>query len=232
MLEDEDLVGAYGHHYLGNVCRVVPPPDDVKTDYAIVRELARRVGLESRFSESAREWKRKLLSRVEPHGVSLEALERGAVRNPLVPEVLFANREFPTETGKVNLIHEIDPEPPRPTTDRPLLLMALSTKDAQASQWSASRQNGPTVVTVHPDSADGLREGDAVRLSSDVGSITVRLALDDQQRPDVALMPKGGWYRSGRCANSLVRARATDAGGGAVYYDTPVRLSPIEESSS
>jgi len=232
MLEDEDLVGAYGHHYLGNVRCVVPPPEDVKTDYAIVRELAPRLGLESRFSETAREWKRKLLSRVEPRGVSLEALERGAVRNPLVSEVLFANREFPTKTGKVNLIHEIDPEPPRPTTDRPLLLMALSTKNAQASQWSASRQTGPAVVTVHPDSADGLREGDAVRLSSDVGSITVRLALDDRQRPDVALMPKGGWYRNGRCANSLVRARATDAGGGAVYYDTPVRLSPIEESSS
>jgi len=43
----------------------------------------------------------------------------------------------------------------------------------------------------------------------------------------VALVAKGGWLRSGRCANVLVRAKVTDAGGGAAYYDTPVRLVPI-----
>jgi hypothetical protein len=52
----------------------------------------------------------------------------------------------------------------------------------------------------------------------------VRLRLDERQRRDVALMDKGGWLHRGRCANALIEARATDAGGGAVYYDTPVRL--------
>jgi hypothetical protein len=56
----------------------------------------------------------------------------------------------------------------------------------------------------------------------------VRVRLDPRQRRDVALMDKGGWHHRGRCANALVRARTTDAGGGAVYYDTPVRLLAVE----
>jgi anaerobic selenocysteine-containing dehydrogenase len=143
MLEDEDLVGAYGHHYLANVRAVVAPPEGVKTDYEIVRELARLVGLADEFHVDAREWKRRLLRRVAERGASLEALEQGPVRNPLAPRVLFADRRFPTKSGKVNLIHEIDPRPPRVTRKRPLLLMALSTARAQASQWPSREQHGP-----------------------------------------------------------------------------------------
>ncbi len=224
MLEDDDLVGAYGHHFLGNVRPVVAAPDGVRTDYEIVRQLASRLGLNGDLRHAPREWKRRVLRRVEPLGASLEALERGAVRNPLAPRVLFADRRFPTATGRVNLIHEVDPEPPRPTAERPLLLMALSTEKAQASQWSVERDDGPATLTVHPGAASGLREGQTARLESQLGSIPVRLVFDERQRRDVALMAKGGWYREGRCANALVAARTTDAGGGAVYYDTPVRL--------
>jgi hypothetical protein len=52
----------------------------------------------------------------------------------------------------------------------------------------------------------------------------VKLAFDARQRRDVVLLAKGGWLKDGRCANALVRARATDAGDCAVYYDTPVRV--------
>jgi anaerobic selenocysteine-containing dehydrogenase len=195
MLEDDDVVGAYGHHYLGNVRPVVDPPEGVLTDYAIVQELARRVGLADEFTASSRDWKRRLLGRVEGLGASLEQLEAGAVRNPLVPEVLFADRRFPTATGRMNLIRKIDPEP---------------------------------TVTVHPDVAGDFADGETVMLESEVGALCVRLTFDDRQRRDVALMAKGGWMRKGRCANALIAAKATDAGGGAAYYDTPVRLLPAD----
>jgi len=227
MLEDEDLVGAYGHHWLGNVSPVVPPPEGVKTDYTIVQELARRVGLAEEFAGDTRSWKRRLLERVAPQGATLEALERGAMRNPLAPAVLFADRKFSTPNGRVNLIHEADPEPPRPNVERPLLLSALSTSRAQSSQWPSRKQEGPATVTVHPDAARGFDEGQVVLLESELGALEVRLRFDDRQRRDVALVDKGGWLSRGRCANVLVRAKATDAGGGAVYYDTPVRLRAI-----
>jgi anaerobic selenocysteine-containing dehydrogenase len=224
MLEDDDLVGAYGHHFLGNVRRVVPPPAGVRTDYEILQALAPRVGLGDGFQASVTDWKRRMLRRVDERGASLEALERGAVRNPLAAKVLFAERKFPTPSGRVNLIHDVDPTPPRPTAERPLLLMALATEKAQASQMPSKRQEGIAPVTVHPEAARGFREGERVRVDSELGSIEAVLKFDPRQRRDVALMPKGGWLSRGRCANVLVKARTTDAGEGARYYDTPVRL--------
>jgi anaerobic selenocysteine-containing dehydrogenase len=226
MLEDDDLVGAYGHHWLGEVRPVVPPPDGVKSDYEIARLLARRLRLGAAYEEGLDAWKERLLAKVAGRGATLDALRSGYVRNPLAPKVLFADRVFPTATGKVNLIHDLDPVPPRPTAERPLFLMAISTEKAQSSQWARPRAagDGPAEATVHPDAAPGCRDGDVVTVESEAGSMSVRLKLDPRQRRDVLLMAKGGWLAQGRCANVLVAARETDAGGGAVYYDTPVRI--------
>jgi anaerobic selenocysteine-containing dehydrogenase len=239
MLEDEDLVGAYGHHWLGEVRPVAQRPAGVKTDYEIMQELARRVGLgeDADFALSAEDWKRRLLGKVTPRGASLEAIREDRVRNPLAPEVLFADRTFPTATGRVNLIHDVAVDPihdvavdagvPGPGQARPLFLMALSTDKAQASQWAESSAGTPDehlAATVHPEAAPGFGDGDLAVVESEVASMTVRLRFDARQRRDVLLVPKGGWLAAGQCANALVPARLTDAGGGAVYYDTPVRL--------
>lgn len=226
MLEDDDLLGAYGHHWLVEVRPVVPPPPGVKTDYEIVRELAPRVGLGAEFAQDVDAWKRRLLAPVSGLGASLEKLREGPVRNPLVPTVLFADRRFPTATGKVNLIHEIDADPPVPPPERPLFLMAISTDKAQSSQWPARSQQGPVEATLHPEAAPGFHDGDRARVESEIGSLDVVLRLDPRQRRDVVLMPKGGWLHAGRCANAIIPARLTDAGEGAVYYDTPVRIVP------
>ncbi|MDX1389442.1 MAG: molybdopterin dinucleotide binding domain-containing protein, partial [Acidobacteriota bacterium] len=98
----------------------------------------------------------------------------------------------------------------------------------QSSQWPAHTQTGPAVAVVHPDAAPGFAEGDRASIESETGSMVVELKFDTGQRRDVLLMEKGGWMHAGRCANTLIRARLTDAGGCAVYYDTPVRLAPVE----
>jgi anaerobic selenocysteine-containing dehydrogenase len=229
MLEDDDLVGAYGHHFIANVQPVVPPPPGVRTDLAIVQELARRVGLGGDLLEPVRRWKERILAPATERGVSLEALEKGAQRNPLATKILFENRKFETPSGRVNLVHGVDPEPPRPTVERPLLLMALSTEKAQGSQWPSRTQQGPADVTVHPEAARGVPDGAVATIESELGSLQVRVRHDAKQRRDVALMAKGGWLSAGRCANALVPPRMTDDGGGAAYYDTPVRLVPLPE---
>ena len=68
-------------------------------------------------------------------------------------------------------------------------------------------------------------DGDVVRLESAIGSIRVKLKHDAAQRRDVVLVPKGGNYDRGNCANALIRARLTDAGEGAAYQDCRVRLT-------
>lgn len=228
MLEDDDLLGAFGHHWLQEVRPVVRPPAGVKTDYEILRELAPRVGLDGEFSGDVESWKRRLLAKVEGRGASLAELRAGAVRNPLAERVWCADRRFSTPTGRIQLIREIDPRPVSPPPDRPLFLTAISTPKSQSSQWPPSTQHGPANARVHPDSAPGFLDGDLARVESEVGSLTVRLKLDPRQRRDMLLMDKGGWLHAGRCANALIRARETDAGGCAVFYDTPVRLLAAE----
>jgi len=228
LLEADDLLGAYGHHYLGVARPVVPPPPGVKSDLEILQELGRRVGMAGALEGDARAWKRRLAEpKLAEHGVTLETLERGAVRSPLAPKVLFADRRFPTPTGRVNLITEAKEEEDEALPDdRPLLLMALSTDKAQSSQWSKPIE-GPAVVTVHPDAADGVPDGGVCRIESSVGSMVVRLRHDPRQRRDVALTAKGGHLRDGRCANALIRARLTDLGEGGALYQERVRIVPL-----
>ena len=226
MLEDEDLLGAYGHHYLADVRPVVPPPDGVRTDYEISCELAGRLKLGEEFERDATSWKKKLLARVAGNGASLERLRDGPVYNPLASKVLFADRKFPTASGRVNLIRQVEPRPAHPPAERPLFLMALATEKSQGSQWPAAAQRGPATATVHPSAAPGFSKGQRARLESEIDSIEVVLEFDERQRRDVVLMHKGGWYHRGRCANTLVRAQTSDAGGGARYYETPVRIVP------
>ncbi|KYF74138.1 molybdopterin-containing oxidoreductase catalytic subunit [Sorangium cellulosum] len=228
LLEADDVIGAYGHHYLGVATPVVPPPDGVKSDLEIMQALAKRAGLGGALDGSARDWKRRVTEpRLAPLGITLETLEREPVRNPLAPEVLFADRKFPTPSGRVNLITEAPAEREDPGADGfPLLLMALSTEKSQCSQW-ARPQRGPAVVTVHPDAAGGVADGELCRIASRVGAMTVRLRHDPAQRRDVALIPKGGHLRDGRCANALIRARTTDIGEGGALYEERVRVEPL-----
>jgi anaerobic selenocysteine-containing dehydrogenase len=225
LLEADDLVGAYGHHHLGVARPVVPPPAGVRSDLEIIQGLAARVGLGEAMAGTARDWKRRLIGgEARVRGLTLEALEAGPVRNPLAPAVLFTDGRVPTPTGRVNLLTDAPPEAVR-GGDYPLALMSLSTDRAQSSQWSEA-QGGPAVCTVHPDvaSAAGLADGALGRLQSGIGEIAVRVRCDPAQRRDLALIPKGGHLRDGRCANALIRARTTDMGEGGALYDQGVRL--------
>lgn len=228
MLEDDDVVGSYGHHYLGLLKPVVEPLGEALSDYEILRRLAPRVGLGEEFQRTTEDWKRILLGKAERGGLSYERLAQGAQRDPNAPRVPYAKRQFGTPNGKVQLIESAPIVSNGGDPLRPLQLMALATEKSQASQWMVEAQRGPALCRVHPEAALGFSDGESVRLESEVGALTVRLKFDERQRRDVALMDKGGWQRSGRSANALVRARCTDAGGGARYYDTPVRLLPAE----
>jgi anaerobic selenocysteine-containing dehydrogenase len=225
LLEDDDLLGSYGHHYVGVSKPVIAPPPGVRSDLEIIQGLAARVGLGEQLAGDARAWKQRMMAHLEARGVTLEQLEQGVVRNPMLREIVYEGRSFATATGRANLMVEQPPPPARPSGDFPLFLMSVSTDKSQASQW-ARPPDGPAVVTVHPDSASGLRDGVLARLESVIGAIPVRVHHDARQRRDVALVPKGGHFRAQMSANALVRARLSDGGDGGALYDELVRLVP------
>ena len=222
LLEDDDLLGAYGHHHVGASRPVVPPPPGVKSDLEILQLLAKRVGLGGLLDGTAREWKERILRRDAGFTVA-DLEERGPQRSQLSGKVLFADRKFKTSSGRVNLLSSAPPRA-QVTADFPLYLMALSTEKSQNSQWSKGQPRGPAVVTVHPDAAAGIPDGGFANLESAIGSLSIQVRHDPRQRRDVALLAKGGHTREGRNANTLLKARATDIGGGGALYDEPVRV--------
>jgi len=228
LLESDDLLGAYGHHYLAVSQPVLPPLGEAKSDLEIVQGLAERVGLSDVVAGSARQWKQRMIApKLGRHGITVETLEQGAVRNPLAEPVLFADHRFATATGRVNLVSSPPLAPAQTDEQFPLLLMALSTERSQSSQW-ARPQTGLAELTVHPDSAAGIPDGGEAELSSTIAAMQVVVRHDSRQRREVALVAKGGPLRDGRCANALVLAELTDLGEGGALYDQAVRLRPLK----
>jgi anaerobic selenocysteine-containing dehydrogenase len=233
LLEDSDLLGAYGHHWIAESRPVVPMPAGVRHEVAIFQELARRVGLDTFPQDPIDQLKRQALANVAGQGASLESLrQNGALRSPVADQLLFpAGRVF-TRTGRVQLLDEAPPEPElaqppdRPGASAPLWLFSNSTEKSQASQWAGKGLGEHTWCVVHPDAVPGLREGARVRIESAHGAIDAELQFDPEQRKDVAIVPKGGHFDRGHSANALIAARATDLGLGAAYLDCLVRIVP------
>jgi anaerobic selenocysteine-containing dehydrogenase len=224
LLEDDDLLGAYGNHYIRESRPVVPVPGNVRHEVDIFRDLSKRFGLDGLLSDGVEEWKRHVTSALAEHGVSLERLRESPARNPFAPRVLFEGKRFPTPSGKARLISEPTPAPEPLPDGYSLTLMAISTPRAQSSQWAGPVPDGPPEVRVHPDAARSFADGDVAWLESRQGQLEVRVIHDTSVRKDIAMMEKGGMLRDGRAANVLIRAVETDDGGGAAYYDEPVRL--------
>lgn len=233
MLEDDDLLGAYGHHYLGVSRPVVPPPPGVLTDLEILQELGKRLGLSQEIDGGAREWKKKMLAKVADRGASLEELEtKGTVKNPLAKPVLFDEERVPTASGRVQLMVRFPAVPKDSSEDRerfPLVLLSNSTEKSQSSQWATEAQ-GAITATLHPEASRGIADGALASLRSPLGALIVRVVHDPTQRKDVVVVPKGGHLDRGWAVNAIIRARETDHGGGAAYLSTRVQIEPLSNS--
>jgi anaerobic selenocysteine-containing dehydrogenase len=223
MLEEHDVVGAYGHHNVQLAQPVVPPPEGVRSDLAIYQALADRLGFGDALRGPAEAFIDRLLAPMAAHGVNREALQVRALRKPAAPRVLFEGRRFPTPTGRFQLATTYPTPPPARDPSYPLCLMSISSYRSQASQIPRSAQTEPGVITVHPDAAPGRADGDLATLRSAIAEVPVRLRFDRELRRDVVVYAKGRWGTFGG-PNALTRARETDAGGGAAYYDEGVRI--------
>jgi anaerobic selenocysteine-containing dehydrogenase len=224
MLEEHDVVGAYGHAYVQLARPVTAPPEGVLSDLEIYQDLARRLGFGEAMAGPPEAWIDRLLAPMARHGVTREALQKGGLRKPEAPRVLFEGRRFPTETGRFQLVTEFPDAPDALDEGYPLHLLSISTHRNQSSQISIASQQEPPIVIVHPDAAPGRADGDLARLCSALAEVTVRLRFDADQRRDVLVYHKGRWGKFGG-PNALIRARVTDAGEGAAYYDQGVRIA-------
>lgn len=223
LVEDDDVLGAYGNHYLRVSQPVVPPVGESRHELWIFQELAKRLGMGDFLEGTPREWKDRLL---DPE-VDRRLLDGAVLRQPGAPQIVFEGRKFPTETGKVQLLTQEPALPKKRAQDFPFRLMAVSHPDAQSSQWSVEPPKVP-IAQISSEAPSQWAEGQEVRLESKAGGFLVKLARVSGLHPDLVVLPKGGSNRfGGWCPNDLIQAAETDFGAGASFYDEPVRLVKV-----
>ncbi len=234
-LEEEDVTGSYGHNFIGPVNPAVPPPGEAKPDFAIFQELARRFPFAGELAGSAAEWLGRLLQPVTSRGIALETIRGGPVRLPDAPYVPYADRRFPTPSGKYRFMSEFAPPPAwQADPEYPYQLMSVSPHDWLCSETTPAEQGELTVVRLHPAEAAkiGVGDGEEITVVSRVGRTRARLRLDPRQRRDVVVFPRGKWLSSGSSVNLLTPDLVSEVGGGAPFYEARVRLEKAGEACS
>ncbi len=251
LFEQTDVIGAYWHPYLQLRPRIVEPPPEVKPESEIYWLLAERLGFDrGTMAEhlvppgGEEAWLEQRLSPWPELG--LERLAKGPVLAPGCEEVAFADRRFPTPSGRIELWSDEarsrwgqDPLPragePLEAPGRagnegfPLRLLTPNSKNRIHSQFGFLDLLRPLepapLLTLSPADAQarGLRNGDRARLFNRRGELRLAVRLDGGVRPGVCFVPNGFWLAEG-AVNLLSAGRETDMGHGAAFHDTCVEV--------
>jgi anaerobic selenocysteine-containing dehydrogenase len=224
-LEMDDLVTAYGHHWIGLTNRVVPPQGETKTDGEIFQLLAERLGFGQALAGEPRAWIQKFVEPMAGEGLTLERLKEKSFRNPRASSVPFADRKFRTPSGKFEFITQFTPGPG--PINGGLHLVATKTLRMLNSQILPEDVPEEPVARVNPAilSERGFREGEKVWVVSKAGKVKVRLAADEKVRRDVLLFNPALWKGDLNGVNQLRESFLTDIGGGAAMHQTMVTLT-------
>jgi anaerobic selenocysteine-containing dehydrogenase len=228
MLEEEDFLPSYGHHWMQLMQPVVPPQGESRSDLAILQALADRLGFGVDMAGSPAHWIDQVTSTFRHQGISHAALHSagGRLWPEDTPRVPWAEGKFKTPSGRFVFPSTFDDDPVLPSSAFPLHLIALASERAINSQIPEERQQGSLLTArVHSAVARGcgLGHGDVASLVSPRGALRVRLECDDGLRTDSIFVPKGEWAKHERGLNVLIEPRYT-AGTGTAYNQNFVRL--------
>jgi len=248
LFEEDDLVTAYWHPYLQLRQKVLDPPDGVKTEAEIWRELCIRFG----FGTEALDIDPKdRLRAMLPQGRE-DALEE-LCKRPLDlsgrGDVAWEDRQFETSSGKVEFTSEaatrlwgVDSVPgyealpegyESELADRyPLQLLTCKTRERIHSQFgnlSGIREvERPRALDIHPEDAKsrGLKEGDVARIWNGRGSAEAPVRVNPGLRKGVVHVLEGRCLPDDPWMNLVTNDGVTDMGYGATFYECRVEVGP------
>ena len=229
-LEEEDLMGSYGHNWVSPVNPVIPPQGEAKSEFEIFQLLAQKLGISDEMSGSAGDWLRKLAGPMLDRGINFEDLQNAPQRMIQKTEIPFSDRKFKTKSGRFEFIDNFSPDN-GDMEDFPFKLLSISPEDFVGSVIPESEMvDGFLEVHVHPDilKEESLNDGDKALLESPVGSIVVKLKEDNEVRKDYVLTYRGGWLKYNKCVNVLTQPMMSEIGEGTPYYDTRVKISSLK----
>jgi anaerobic selenocysteine-containing dehydrogenase len=164
-------------------------------------------------------------------------------------EVVFADGEFATPSGKIELssleaaqrwnvgsLPEYG-EPQESIRDAasgkyPFYMMTPNTKNRIHSQFNNLRMirrvSDRPQVSIHPEDAKqrGIENGALVRIFNDRGDLRVEARFDLGLRRGCVSITNGWWISDGGTVNFCSPGRETDMGHGAAFHDNLVDVEP------
>uniref|UniRef100_A0A7C3WG32 Uncharacterized protein n=1 Tax=Fundidesulfovibrio putealis TaxID=270496 RepID=A0A7C3WG32_9BACT len=158
----------------------------------------------------------------------MQALKTAPFRWP-APMVPYADRTFPTPSGRFRLLTSMDPA--SLAEDDPMYPYALLTVAPHghicSERTMAEHSSLPEIALGAAEAqARGLTAGEPVLVKSPVGQALAVLRVREGLRPDVAVAERGGWVKAGHGLNRLTRDLASKVGQGTPYYETRVSVQP------
>jgi len=251
-LEHDDIYPAGAHTYLQIGRAVLPPHAECRSNHEVICGLARRLGAQHPgFTMSAIELVDRTLQISGLSGV--ESFSEGGwldCRPPFETDHFsdgfgHADRKFhlranwrslgpghaqlPVFPDHVAVIDDDDPEQPFRLIAAPARSFLNTSFNNTPS--SIAREGRPTAL-VHPLALAGLglSDGDRVRIGNRRGSVVVHARAFDGMQKRVVIV-EGLWpnhaFEEGVGINLLTSAEPGLPGGGAVFHDTSVWLSPV-----
>ena len=254
-LEQEDVVTAWGHLYLGYNHKAIEPLGESVPNTELWRRLAHAMGFtEPELFESDESLLDNYLT-----GVDVSTLRRDAViRLPLSENLQpYANGGFATPSGRHEFANmQLEREghgrlpqyspplegPSGPLASRyPLVLMSpkthqrfLNTSYSHLSAHADPEGEMYCDIAEADARARGISDGDVVRVHNDRGSVEVvaRVTTQTRTRAGMVIVPFGWTWsrtRDRNTVNVLTSDTPTDWGGGVAFYDTLVEVERITQ---
>jgi anaerobic selenocysteine-containing dehydrogenase len=244
-LEFDDLVVSYFHLTLSAQVKAAEPLGEALPNMEIFRRLAREMGYpEPELYESDAALLETVLTR-SGIGEDFQSLSaKGTAPIAAEPVVQFADRRFPTPSGRIELASaraEADGLPrlplpiadPRPEGGRLRLLSPASPwllNDSFANDAKIAKRIGAATVALHPDdaAARGLAEGDEALVENETGRLRLLVTLSNAVPRGVAYSPKGRWPKRepGRAnVNALNPGERADMGQSTSVHGVEVTVS-------
>lgn len=224
-LQEQDIVASYWHNYLMPVNPAQGRLGEERTDLETFADIGRKLGLGEMLSDDPEHYLEAMLRPLQGDGLSLEAVRRGPLRPRGAVDVPFADRKFPTPTGRFRFVVYVA-EPAPETQKHPFHLISSHPHERNHSQLAAEEEERLPVVRVAPAAAAklGVGEGDEVIVETHNGSLHCEVEVSDALREDTVLIYEGWWDRLGGSVNRLTGDELSDMGENATFYDARCRI--------
>ncbi|MEX1159022.1 MAG: molybdopterin-dependent oxidoreductase, partial [Thermomicrobiales bacterium] len=261
-LEQVDLHKGYGHRFLQFNHQAIEPLGEARSNWDTMRSLAAALGYDDWWlRQEALEVIQEIFEVTQAYnplleGITVERLiAEGTV--PLNFDVInptpFADRHFPTPSGKVELHSEAMTDlgqDPLPVYTPPsefagvergskLVLMSAAAHHFVSSSLAnvpkLMRLEGTPSIDINPDDAAerAINHGDDVIIENERGWCRLRAVVTDDVPPGVAVSVKGQWSRlapGGRNVNFVTPDALADLGNQATFHSNLVEIRPAEPS--